>query len=137
MEVDGGTRVLRRVSIAAAIVVGTSALVIVSCGPPPIGWQGAGRLQTLPTPEGTVDGGSSTATADTGAEMGMDADQEIDSGADSGAEAGSDGGDGSLKDAGKDSGSGSKPKDAGADAVDGAHPGNPGQFDGGPDAPLG
>jgi hypothetical protein len=32
-------------------IVGLVAIPITACGPPPIGWQGAGRSQTLPTPE--------------------------------------------------------------------------------------
>jgi hypothetical protein len=36
----------------------------VACGPPPIGWQGAGRIQTLPAPEG--DAGGPPAAGDSG-----------------------------------------------------------------------
>jgi hypothetical protein len=46
-------------------------LATLACGPPPIGWQGAGRLQTLPSPE-TDSGAPTTDSGDSQGDAGDD-----------------------------------------------------------------
>jgi hypothetical protein len=55
------------VAIAAGALCGT--LGVLACGPPPIGWQGAGRLQTLPAPQSES---GPMPTGDTGDDAGDD-----------------------------------------------------------------
>ena len=88
---------------------------IAACGPPPVGWLGAGRNQTLPAPQpeagpttlpsndsGEGDTGDDTSGSDdTGDDSGSDAD---DSGSDSGMDTGPDDANDDVKDAGKDAG---------------------------------
>jgi hypothetical protein len=100
-------------AVGGALVL---AVTVIACGPPPIGWQGAGRLQTLPSPETDSSAPSMMGTPDTsgddtgtgGDDSGGD-DTGLDSGDDSGEDSGVDGGQGTDA---HDSG----PADAGAEA---------------------
>jgi hypothetical protein len=51
-------------ALALTTLLGGAALI--ACGPPPIGWQGAGRLQTLPAPQSEA--GPTAPVGDTGAD---------------------------------------------------------------------
>ena len=69
-ELLGTLRTHRVVGGLLVAVLALTALAAIACGPPPIGWQGAGRLQTLPAPESVVSG------TDAGTDSGSDADSE-------------------------------------------------------------
>src|ERR1700677_5043481 len=63
------TRAGRRLTciiVAGAYLVG---LAIVACGPPPVGWQGAGRMDDLPAPNPSVDAGGTSSGDDGGDDM--------------------------------------------------------------------
>jgi len=106
----------RRSSVAAEIrwvvaLVGGAAFgglllgaTVIACGPPPIGWQGAGRLQTLPSPQPEA----STPSEDTGAADDTGTGTEDTSSADTGFDAGED-----ANDAGSDA-----PDDSGTPGTD-------------------
>lgn len=69
-------------AVAGGLVLGVLAAAGIACGPPPIGWQGAGRIQTLPAPEG--DASAPAPAGDSGDEASPGVDPvpatEIDSG---------------------------------------------------------
>ncbi len=88
-----------RVLLAGGLAAGiTGGAAFFACSPPPIGWQGAGRMQSLPAIQTDAGGLSDDAGFDTGMDSG------VDSGKDSGVDAG--------RDSGVDSGSGSGTSDA-------------------------
>jgi hypothetical protein len=62
---SGASPAARRWAVVAGLVIGLGGITraIVACGPPPEGWSGAGRLQTLPALQPDAGGGSSDAGA--------------------------------------------------------------------------
>jgi hypothetical protein len=62
-SLSGPRAVLATVLLVSALVGGA----FIACGPPPIGWTGAGRIQTLPAPQGEA-GAATMPSADTGAD---------------------------------------------------------------------
>jgi hypothetical protein len=80
---------LRRVGVFFLFLAGVcgAGLAAVTCTTPPIGWEGAGRLQTLPQPQAEVGAPASDAAVDTGTDTSTTLDSGSDTG--SGSDAGS------------------------------------------------
>ena len=57
-------RPLVLVTVTGAAATALTGLGLLACSPPPIGYQGAGRMQTLPAPQGSTDSGASPDDAD-------------------------------------------------------------------------
>ncbi len=76
-----------RTILAGGLAAGLAGgAVLFACSPPPIGWQGAGRMQSLPALQADGGGLSDDAGFDAGMDAGMDT--GMDSGVDSGIDAG-------------------------------------------------
>jgi len=94
----GGSLSGPRVVLATALLLGAFVGgAFIACGPPPIGWTGAGRIQTLPAPQGDTgpatmpadDTGSDDTSSgdDTGEDAEMDAEEDADAEMDADADA--------------------------------------------------
>jgi hypothetical protein len=110
-------------AVAVGIAAATAGVVaMIACGPPPEGWSGAGRLQTLPALQPDAGGGSVPDTGTTGTP-----DVAVDTGTTPPVDAGK------PKDAAPDTSSGGQPDASGTPDASGSDASN---GDGATDAPA-
>jgi hypothetical protein len=77
----------RSEAVASAVVVlgvCLGAVAMVRCTTPPVGWEGAGRLQTLPEPQPDSGGAPADAGSDADGAMGVPDSAVLDAGSDGG-----------------------------------------------------
>ncbi len=84
---------LPRVGAFLCLLVGVSGagLAALTCSTPPLGWQGAGRTQTLPQPQAEVGPPAADSASDTGSSQGSGPGPGSDAGSDAGSGDGSPG----------------------------------------------